>query len=89
MANVNVRIDPDIKKEAEEIFKEIGITPSAAINMFYHQVINHNGIPFELKGCIPNKKTIKAIKEVERMEKHPRRGKSYKDVDSLMNDLLK
>ena len=89
MANVNVRIDPKIKKEAEDILYSLGITPSSAINMFYHQVIINNGIPFELKGDVPNKKTRKAIKEVGKIEKHPHKNKTYKDVSSLMDDLNK
>ncbi len=50
MANINVRIDDKIKKNAEAVFSKIGITPSAAINLFYNQVIRTNSIPFELKA---------------------------------------
>lgn len=43
MANVNVRIDQNLKEEAEEIFSKLGITASTAINLFYKQVIRENG----------------------------------------------
>ena len=89
MANVNVRIDSMIKKQAEDVFNNLGLTPSAAINLFYIQVIRTNSIPFELKLDVPNKETLKAIKEVEKMERNPRKHKSYASAHELMEDLLK
>lgn len=45
-ANVNVRVEPDIKEQAEDVLKKLGVSTSAFINMTYRQVILHNGIPF-------------------------------------------
>ena len=47
-ANVNVRIQENIKKQAEEILKTIGISRATAIDIFYRQIILNNGIPFSL-----------------------------------------
>ena len=49
MANVNIRIDDAIKKQVEAIFSELGLSMSAATNIFYRQVIRTGGVPFELK----------------------------------------
>ena len=88
MANVNIRIDQDIKKKAEAIFKGLGITPTTAITMFYIQTIRNNGIPFVLKLETPNAETLEAIKEVEEMEQDPsKRGRIFNNVDELMEDL--
>ena len=87
MANVNIRIDQEIKKQAETIFKGLGITPTTAITMFYIQTIRQNGIPFVLKLETPNKETLKAIKEVEEMEKDPSKCQIFNSVDELMEDL--
>ena len=87
MANVNIRIDPEIKKKAESIFKSLGLNPTTAITMFYIQTIRNNGIPFVLKLETPNKKTLAAIKEVEEMEKDPSRSRIFNSVDELMEDL--
>lgn len=46
-------------------------------------------IPFEINSEIPNKKTLKAYKEVEDMKKNPKKYTTFKTVDSLMKDLLK
>ena len=48
-ANVNVRIQENIKKQAEQILETIGIPRATAIDMFYRQTILNNGIPFALK----------------------------------------
>ena len=47
-ANVNVRVEPEIKSRAEAILEQLGISPSTLIDLTYRQVIFHNGIPFEL-----------------------------------------
>ena len=47
-ANVNARIQQDIKTDAEAILTRMGIPRSVAIDMFYRQIILHNGIPFPL-----------------------------------------
>lgn len=89
MSNINVRIDADIKSKAEKIFSKLGLTPSAAINLFYNQVIRTKSIPFELKVEEPNRTTIKALAELEQMEKNPNSYKSFENIDDLMEDLLK
>ena len=47
-ANIYVRIEPDVKKEAEEILSSLGVSASNAINMFYKQIILRKGIPFDV-----------------------------------------
>ena len=89
MANINIRIDDQIKKNAENVFSKIGLTPTAAITLFYHQVIRTNSIPFELKADIPNKETLEAIEEVEKMENNSSNAKTFDSVEELMEDLNK
>ena len=47
-ANVNARIDQNVKKQAEAILSRIGLPRSVAIDAFYRQIIIHGGIPFPL-----------------------------------------
>lgn len=89
MANINIRIDEELKKEAESIFNELGLNSTTAITLFYKQVVRTRSIPFELKLDTPNEETIKAIEEIDEMEKHPEKYKTYESVDELMEDLLK
>ena len=47
-ATVSVRIDTNLKKEAEEILQELGIPVSVVINSLYRQIVYRNGVPFSL-----------------------------------------
>ena len=61
MANtspVYARIDTSLKDSAETILTKLGITPSAAIQMLYSQIVLHNGIPFDVR--IPSTEPVAA-----------------------------
>lgn len=63
-ANVNVRVEPDVKKQAEDILDKLGISTSAFINMTYRQVIMKRGIPFPVE--LPSEiKTLDTINDEE------------------------
>ena len=53
MANVNIRVDDSLKKETEEILSELGLSMSAATNVFYRMVVRYKGIPFDLRISDP------------------------------------
>lgn len=55
-ANLYVRIEPEVKEQAEKILAALGITASNAINMFYKQIILQRGLPFDVK--IPHTKPL-------------------------------
>lgn len=46
-ANLNVKIDPQLKTEAETIFEDMGLTTTAAVNMFIKRVIDDRELPFK------------------------------------------
>lgn len=69
--NLNVRIDKDIKKAAEEVYAELGFNMSTAINMFLRASIRKGGIPFDLTLDVPNKETLEAIEEGRRLAMDP------------------
>ena len=47
-ANLNIRIDEDVKKQGEELFAGLGMNMTTAINVFLRQAIRKGGIPFEI-----------------------------------------
>jgi DNA-damage-inducible protein J len=55
-ANLYVRIEPEVKEQAESILSALGIPASNAINMFYKQIILQRGLPFEVK--IPSARPV-------------------------------
>lgn len=46
---INVRVDPKLKKQAEKVLKELGLSVSDAIRLFLRQVVLHRGLPFEMR----------------------------------------
>lgn len=72
MANLNIRVDDTLKKQAERVFSDLGITLSAATTIFLKQVVRYNGIPFELRAdpfySIENQSRLQIAKE--RMERN-------------------
>ena len=48
-ATVYARIDPQLKSEAEEILDQLGLTPSAVVQMLYSQIKLTRSVPFEIK----------------------------------------
>ena len=49
-SNINIRIDNDIKKEAQELFSSLGLDMTTAINIFLRQTIRLRSIPFAITG---------------------------------------
>lgn len=47
--NLYARIEPEIKEQAEAILRDLGITASNAITMFYKQIILQRGMPFAVE----------------------------------------
>ena len=65
MAVINIRVNDEVKKEAETIFKSLGLNMSVTMNLFLKKCINENGIPFDLK--LPNNETIEALEETNKI----------------------
>ncbi|WP_335934218.1 type II toxin-antitoxin system RelB/DinJ family antitoxin [Fusobacterium polymorphum] len=80
-----MHVNDEVKKEAETIFKSLGLNMSVAMNLFLKKCINENGIPFDLK--IPNKETIEALEETNKILNEDIKRKSYKNADELFEDL--
>lgn len=62
-AMIRARTEPGLKAGAEKIFHQLGLSSSEAINLFFAQVTLRKRIPFDI--AIPNKTTLKAMKESE------------------------
>ena len=62
-AMIRARVEPELKEEVERIFRELGLTTTEAITLFYHQVKVRNGIPFEI--TIPNETTLGTARKTD------------------------
>lgn len=82
--NINFRVDENLKKDADQLFSDLGLTMSTAITMFLKSAISHNGIPFEVKRKEPNAETVAAIEDV--LNRKNLIG-PFNSVDELLEDL--
>ena len=48
-SNLNIRVDENLKRQAEALFKDLGLSMSSAITVFLKAAVSHGGIPFEVK----------------------------------------
>jgi len=68
---MTIRTDSAIKQEAQDLFSELGLDMTTAINMFLRQVVRTQAVPLTLKLDRPNAETIAALKEGEKLLKDP------------------
>ena len=80
-ASISARIDPDVKEAAETVFRDLGLTTSQAITLFYRQVQLRRGLPFEVR--VPGAHTAEALREAEAREGLT----DFDSVDALFADL--
>ncbi len=81
-STITVRVEDELKKEANDVFREVGMDMSTAITIYLKQVVRSNGIPFPVSAEMPNALTLKAIQEAEKGEMV-----SFSSIDALMEDL--
>jgi len=86
--NVTMKIDEKLKSDLQELMSDLGLDITTFFVIAAKQAIREQGIPFYISREIPNEETIEAFNEVEQMKKNPSIGKSYTDVDKMMDDLL-
>jgi DNA-damage-inducible protein J len=80
-AVVTARMDPDLKHDAEEVFRELGLTTTQAITLFYKQVELERGLPFAVR--LPNDVTREALEQARTRQELD----SFNTLDDLFEDL--
>ncbi|MCH5273478.1 MAG: type II toxin-antitoxin system RelB/DinJ family antitoxin [Lachnospiraceae bacterium] len=81
--NVTLRVDTELKKQAEELFSDLGLSMSAAITVFMKQAVREQRIPFTVSRGY-NGETIQAIENVRNRQNLSR---GFSNVQELMEDL--
>ena len=85
--NMSIRMDTELKKQAEAMFSDMGLNMTTAMNMFLRQVVRQGRIPFEIATDIPNAETVAAIKEMDDMLSGKIPAKRYSSTKELFEDL--
>lgn len=87
-ANINVRVDSELKQSAEALFSDLGLSMTSAITLFLRSAVRHDGIPFDVRRSTPNAETRAALAEYEEMKKNPNAYKRYKNFDEALDEVL-
>lgn len=85
-ANINVRIEPEVKQQAEDLFGSFGISVTDAINIFLRTSIMEGGFPFQIRKPRFNAETL-AMQEACDIMSGKIQAKSYKTTDELLQAL--
>ena len=90
-STIQVRVDDDLKKKSDNLFKELGTDTTTAIRMFLTQAVAHNGFPFEIKKISENPylplSEEQLLQKLELSRKHAEQGQ-YRNADDVISDML-
>lgn len=84
-ATLNIRTDPIIKAQAEQIYQSFGITLTDAVNIFLRKSIMAGGLPFDMRQ--PNAATLLSMREAEDILAGRVQTKRYASAQALFDDL--
>ena len=86
--NLSIRMDRELKEQADSLFSELGMNMTTAMTVFVRQSVRQGKIPFEIALDKPNARTVAAIREVEDMRsgKIPKKSMSVADFAREMGD---
>lgn len=84
--NLSIRIDTETKKQAEQLFGNLGMSISTAFNIFVKQALRVRGIPFSISENIPDQEAFSALREARKIARDPK-IKGYSDVEEALRKL--
>ena len=87
-SNYTIRLDADMRREAETLFSDLGMSLATAFQIFLRQAIQEQGLPFPVRKKQPNKATLTAMKEALEIAESPD-AKTYTSAREMMEDILK
>lgn len=85
-SNVTIRMDDELKKQAEELFSDLGLSMTTALTTFVKQAVREQRIPFIISRDIPNEETMQAIEEIQMLKKKSNK-KSYASFSELLEEV--
>lgn len=83
---LNIRIEPELKKEVEMTLNDLGMNIADAVTIFFKQIVMTESIPFIIKKPKFNIETLQAIQDAE---KGINLSKGYTNLDEMWEDLEK
>lgn len=83
---MNIRIDKNLKEQATELYNDLGLSLSSAINMFLRQSVRDNGFPFKPQRTKHKSEIELAVEEADQLMKDPN-AKTYNNLQELWDEI--
>ena len=81
--SMSIRLDSEVKEQAQQVFSNLGIDLTTAINIFLRQAIQYQGLPFDVR-LDENRKLLEVLTD---LDQNRNMSQSFKSVSDLMEDL--
>ncbi|HEU8010896.1 type II toxin-antitoxin system RelB/DinJ family antitoxin [Streptococcus pneumoniae] len=81
--SISIRLDSEVKEQAQQVFSNLGMDMTTAINIFLRQAIQYQGLPFDVR-LDENRKLLQALTD---LDQNSNMSQSFESVSDLMEDL--
>lgn len=81
--SMSIRLDSEVKEQAQQVFNNLGMDMTTAINIFLRQAIQYQGLPFDVK-LDENRKLLQVLTD---LDQNRNMSQSFESVSDLMEDL--
>ena len=81
--SMSIRLDSEVKEQAQQVFSNLGMDMTTAINIFLRQAIQYQGLPFDVR-LDENRKLIQVLTD---LDQNRNMSQSFESVSDLMEDL--
>jgi addiction module antitoxin, relB/dinJ family len=80
---MSIRLDSEVKEQAQQVFSNLGMDMTTAINIFLRQAIQYQGLPFDVR-LDENRKLLEVLTD---LDQNRNMSQSFESVSDLMEDL--
>ncbi|HHG7568577.1 TPA: type II toxin-antitoxin system RelB/DinJ family antitoxin [Streptococcus pneumoniae] len=81
--SISIRLDSEVKEQAQQVFSNLGMDMTTAINIFLRQAIQYQGLPFDVR-LDENRKLLQVLTD---LDQNCNMSQSFESVSDLMEDL--
>lgn len=81
--SMSIRLDSEVKEQAQQVFNHLGMDMTTAINIFLRQAIQYQGLPFDVR-LDGHGKLLQVVTDVEQNRNV---SQTFESVSDLMEDL--
>ena len=81
--SMSIRLDSEVKEQAQQVFNNLGMDITTAINIFLRQAIQYQGLPFDVR-LDENRKLLQVLTD---LDQNRNMSQSFESVSDLMEDL--